>query len=86
VFRAARVALRAAATPAIWTSRISTGRPLCRHLAAIGRSLCRTPLERQYAPPEDLVDGAIEGVIEPIAPAARHPNLQAETVLVDVSL
>ena len=44
-----------------------------------GRSLCRTPVERQYAAAEDLVDGAIEGTVEAVAPAARRRKRQAET-------
>jgi len=72
VLRVARVALRAAAIPAIWTSRISTDRPICRCPAAIaGRGFRGSPVERQHAAVEDLVDGAIEGGREPVAPVAR---------------
>src|SRR6266446_281151 len=39
VLRVARVALRAAAIPAIWTSRISTDRPTCRCLTAIAAAV-----------------------------------------------
>ena len=43
-----------------------------------GRGFRRSPVERQYAAAEDLVDGVIEGVIEAIAPAAWRQKRQAE--------
>jgi hypothetical protein len=80
VLRVARIALRAAAIPAIldiadldWSADLPLPGSDC------GRGFRRSPVKRQHAAAQDLVDGAIEGVTESIAPTAWRQERQAET-------
>ena len=47
------------------------------------RGLRRRPIERQHAAAENVVNGSIEGVIEPVAPTARSQNGDTKTDLED---
>jgi hypothetical protein len=75
----ARVALRAVVMPAIWASRISTGRPAARGWAAMrGGGFCGGLVEGEDAVVEVVFEGSGEGFFEGCSSTAVGQDFEAE--------